>query len=352
MIEVTPVLAESAYPASAPGSRVRIVSFAPYLSRHGVELSFRPTLTDGEYSLVISGASANRKARVLAAAASRLLRRGRVPDEGAFLVHRLRFLLPLPAVDPPPRIDAYDFDDALFVGSTMHENRRFAWAKREAARWRAYTGRARVVIAGNAYLATHAREHAQRVEVVPSCVDPSVQPTHEHGEPEVVRVGWIGSKSTAVYLEQCLPVLERLNCTRRRAELVLVGAETPYDAPWIQTKPWSLDREKELLASFDIGIMPLPDDEWTRGKCGYKLLQYFAAGVPAVASPVGVNRDLVGDERGILASSDQEWLKALERLVGDAPMRQEMGFNARRFVERQYSYERWAPRLAELLTDL
>lgn len=309
-------------------------------------------MTDAEYSLVISDASANRKARVLAAGASRLLRRGRVRQDGVFLVHRLRFLLPLPAVDPPPRLDAYDFDDALFVGSTMHENRRFAWVKREAARWHAYTGRARLVIAGNSYLATHAREHAQRVEVVPSCVDPSVQPTHEHGEREVVRVGWIGSKSTVVYLEQCLPVLERLNRTRRRVDLVLIGAETPYNAPWIESHPWSLDREKDLLASFDIGIMPLPDDEWARGKCGYKLLQYFAAGVPAVASPVGVNRTLVGCERGILASSEAEWYAALGQLAGDATTRREMGSRARTFVEKEYSYERWAPRFAGLLREL
>ena len=98
--------------------------------------------------------------------------------------------------------------------------------------------------------------------------------------------------------------------------------------------------------------MPLPDDEWTRGKCGYKLLQYFAAGVPAVASPVGVNRAIVGEERGMLASSNDDWFKALEMLVRDAQARREMGSNARQFVEAKYSYERWAPELAGMLKSL
>ena len=208
------------------------------------------------------------------------------------------------------------------------------------------------MIAGNEYLASRAREHADRVEVIPSCVDPPTQPTHQHGEREVVRVGWIGSRSTAAYLERCLPAMERLNRSGTRAELVLVGAGTRHRAPWIRSHAWSLSSEKELLASFDIGIMPLPDDDWTRGKCGYKLLQYFAAGVPAVASPVGVNRRLLGNERGILASSADEWLEALDRLVADPAMREEMGRNARRFAEAEYSYRCWAPRLAELLKAL
>ncbi len=329
-----------------------MLSFAPHLTEHGVDLSFRSTMSEAEYSLVTSDASATRKAGALATSGARLLRRRAPRQEGLFLVHRLRFLLPLPMVEPPADVDAYDFDDALFVGSTTEENRRFAWAKREPARWRTYMKRSRLVIAGNEYLASHAREHADRVEVIPSCVDPSIQPTHEHGEREVVRVGWIGSRTTAAYLEQCLPAMERLNSSRTRAELVLVGAGTGYRAAWIRSHPWTADSEKELLASFDIGIMPLPDDDWTRGKCGYKLLQYFAAGVPAIASPVGVNRGLVGNERGILVSSEEEWLEALERLVREHAIREEMGSNARHFVEAEFSYRRWAPRLAELLKAL
>ena len=317
-----------------------------------MDLSFRPSLSDDEYAVVTSGTSAARKARVLATAAARLVRNRNFAPDSLSLVHRLRFLLPVPGIDPPRSLDVYDFDDALFIGSTGHDNRHFGWVKRESERWHAYTSGARLVIAGNEYLAARASTIAKRVEVVPSCVDPSIQQVREHAEREVVRIGWIGSKSPAVYLKQCLPVLEKLNRNGQRAELVVVGAGTLFDDPWITSLPWTAESERELLASFDIGIMPLPDDQWARGKCGYKLLQYFAAGVPAVASPVGVNSTMVGDERGVLASSDDEWFKALELLVNDARARKDMGSNARRFVEARYSYEHRAPQLAEMLKSL
>jgi glycosyltransferase involved in cell wall biosynthesis len=350
------VAAETAYPISAPSGRVRLAAFAPHLRDHGVSLTFRPTLTDDEYRLITSDASPARKAASLTRAAARLARRGAGRrDDDLLLVHRLRFLAPVPGLEPTRAVDAYDFDDALYLGSILASNRRFAWVKREAERWRSYTTRARLVIAGNANLAAHARAHARRVEVVPSCVDPSVQQTRQHGEPEVVTIGWIGSRSTVDQLRAVLPVIARLNDSRTRARLVLIGAGgIGYEADWLELRQWSLAREAEDLASFDVGIMPLPDTEWTRGKCGYKLLQYFAAGVPAVASPVGVNSQIVGSDkrRGLLATTDEEWSSALEELITDHLARAEMGAEARRFVEREYSYQRWAPELAAILAEL
>jgi glycosyltransferase involved in cell wall biosynthesis len=170
-----------------------------------------------------------------------------------------------------------------------------------------------------------------------------------------VTIGWIGSRSTVDQLRTVLPSIERLNRDRLRARLVLVGAGTVgYEAEWLDQREWSLDSEGEDLASFDIGIMPMPDTEWTRGKCGYKLLQYFSAGLPVVASPVGVNTRMVGEgeERGLLAVSQDDWRSALERLIADHAARREMGAAARAFVEREYSYQRWAPELAALLADL
>jgi glycosyltransferase involved in cell wall biosynthesis len=137
-----------------------------------------------------------------------------------------------------------------------------------------------------------------------------------------------------------------------RAKLVAVGAMPLTVAPWFEPRPWRLDTEGEELAGFDIGVMPMPDNEWTRGKCGYKILQYFAAGVPAVASPVGVNQSLIEPDRGVLAESEEEWLRALELLVNDPEARAQMGAAGRTFVERHYSYERWAPEVAALCASL
>ena len=329
---------------------MRIASYERFLRAYGVELMYRPMLTEREYATLSSDTSAPRKAMMLAA--STLRAAGRRPRHDLLLVHRLRLLNPAPRLDPPRRLDAYDIDDALFLGSPAAVNRRFQWAKQEARRSIECMQRARLVIAGNSFLADRAREFAHRVEVVPTCVDPTRQPTHVHEPQDVVTVGWIGSHTTSSYLEPVLRVLTQLNDGALRARLVLVGADPRLRADWIEQHPWSPHTETGELASFDIGIMPLPDTDWARGKCGYKLLQYFSAGVPAVASPVGVNVPLVGNERGILASSPTEWESALKQLLADPDRRRESGAAARRFVEREYSYQRWAPELASMLRSL
>jgi glycosyltransferase involved in cell wall biosynthesis len=354
---MTRVTAETTYPIEAPSARVRLADFAPHLRRHGVELQYKPTLGLAEYRMLTSHVNAVRKGVALARAGTRLaLRDVRARHDALLLVHRLRFLAPIPGAEPPRHVDVYDFDDALYLGSTFLANRRFGWVKREAERWRSYVDRARLVIAGNAHLADRAREHAERVEVVPSCVDPERQPLREHGERDVVTIGWIGSQSTTDQLRDVLPAIAALNEDGLRARMVLVGAEPVFfgNPAWLERKAWSLDSERADLSSFDVGIMPLPDTEWARGKCGYKLLQYFSAGVPAIASPVGVNSSIVGEDeqRGLLASTHEAWRSALARLVADAHARAEMGANARAFVEREYSYERWAPELAGLLNEL
>jgi glycosyltransferase involved in cell wall biosynthesis len=349
------IAAQTTYPMSAASPRVRLASFIPYLSRHGVELRYEPTLTEDEYRLIASDSAPLRKAASLARAAMRLARRGggRTGDD-LLLVHRLRFLAALPGLEPARHVDAYDFDDALYLGSSLPANRRFGWVKREGERWRSYVRRARLVIAGNSHLAGHAREHARRVEV-PSCVDPTRQPMRQHADRELVTIGWIGSRSTVDHLQEVLPAVAALNEGELVARMVLVGAgDVDYEAPWLEVRPWSIDSEPDDLASFDIGVMPLPDSDWTRGKCGYKLLQYFSAGVPAVASPVGVNTMIIGGgkERGLLADGREQWISALEQLIGDHEARREMGSGARRFVESEYSYQRWAPELASLLAEL
>lgn len=343
------ILGETAYPLSVPSARVRIADFAPFLRPHGIDLEYRPTLTEAEYGVIASAASPLQKAALLGRSAMRAAT-GR-PAHDLLLVHRLRLLGGLPPIDPPRHLDVYDLDDALFLGSAAAANRRFEWAKGEARRSVAYARRARLVLAGNGYLAGWARDHARRVEVVPSLVDPSQQPLREHGETARPVVGWIGSRTSSAYLEPVLPVLRALS-EEGAVRVVLVGADPSLRAPWIEHRPWSLATQPRDLASFDIGIMPLPDTEWARGKCGYKLLQYFAAGVPAVASPVGVNRDLVGDERGVLAGTADEWEAGLRELAADVDGRRERGSSARVFVERGYSYGSWAPELAAMLRSL
>jgi glycosyltransferase involved in cell wall biosynthesis len=349
---VVTVIAQTAYPASAASARVRLASFAPFLAEHGIRLDYRPTLSDAQYAVVARGRGTLPKLRPLFVSAALVARRPAADPADLLLVHRLRSLMPVPALEFSPRIDVYDFDDAMFVGSGPGTGLGSRLVKGEARRWARYVAAAQLVIAGNEYLASAASERAGRVEVVPSCVDPARYPHHDHGDRSPVTIGWVGSRTTSRYLGQVLPALERMNREGLRARLLVVGGGALPAARWLEQRPWSLEREAADLADFDIGILPLPDDPWTQGKCGYKALQYLAAGVPVIASPVGVNVRLVGKERGRLASSDTEWRGAFEELCGDPEARRQMGEEGRRFAEREYSYKRWAPELAAMIQSL
>ncbi len=348
-IEFT-VQGRTAYPVSAASSRVRVANYIPFLARHGIELKFASTLSSSEYSTLVSAAHPLRKATVLGRSALRAAATRSSDD--LTLVHRLLLLTPLPAVDPPRMLDVYDFDDALLVGYAAAAHRRFQWTKQEGRRAIACMSRAKLVLTGNATLAAQAAEYARRVEVIPSCVDPQSQPLRVHGEQDLPTIGWIGSHTTVSYLEPLLEVLDRMQARGARFRFVVIGGDSGLRAPWIEHRPWSEETQAGELAQLDIGVMPLPDTEWTRGKSGYKLLQYFAAGVPAVASPVGVNTYFVSEGRGIAATSAREWEIALDELLHDAGAREQRGAAARQFVERHYSYQRWAPELADLLRSI
>jgi glycosyltransferase involved in cell wall biosynthesis len=211
---------------------------------------------------------------------------------------------------------------------------------------------ARVVMAGNRILADAAREHASRVEVVPSCVDPWQQQTAVHRDTETLTLGWIGSPTTSAYLQPVLEVLSSMYERHRPIRLRLMGASGRWVAPWIDHVPWSVDAERRMLTEIDVGLMPLPDDPWARGKCGYKLLRYFCAGLPTISSPVGIAADMLADGRGLRAETHVQWERAIEELMGDVDVRKEMGERARNFVVHEYSFDVWAPRVAELFRGL
>jgi glycosyltransferase involved in cell wall biosynthesis len=167
-----------------------------------------------------------------------------------------------------------------------------------------------------------------------------------------VTVGWIGRDSTTMYLEPVLPVLARLQQAHPGLRVRLVGGLPGTGAGVAAVRPWSLATELDELACFDIGIMPLTDDDWARGKGGYKILQYFACGIPTVASPVGVNADIVRDgETGFLARDAREWESGLSKLIEDRELRRRMGAAGRRAAEAEHSLAVAAPRLLAALEE-
>lgn len=249
-----------------------------------------------------------------------------------------------------------DLDDAIFHNYDLHPStlvRRLLGRKID----RLMTGAA-LVTAGNSYIAQRARSAGARwVEVLPTVIDLFRYPKRVPSAPVTLAdnsapltIGWIGSPATSRYLARISEPLARL-ANRRRIRLCLIGTD-PLAIPGVEvvSLPWSEATEVEGILDFDIGVMPLADSPWERGKCGYKLIQYMACGLPVVASPVGVNTTLVEPGvNGFLARDAAGWYEALVRLADDAPLRRRMGAAGRERVEKEYCLQVTAPRLAQWL---
>lgn len=208
-----------------------------------------------------------------------------------------------------------------------------------------------LVLVGNSFLADHARRNARRVEVVPTSVELSAS---RAAPGEGMTVVWIGLPENLMYLEIVRPALERLARRHPRLRLRVVSSAAPeWTAPAVEPVPWTADGEVAALASADLGIMPLTDDDWSRGKCAFKILQYMAAGLPVVASPVGANLDAVVDgETGFLARTSADWERAVERLLLDPGLARRMGDAGRRLVAARYGRARVAATAAGLISSV
>lgn len=245
----------------------------------------------------------------------------------------------------------YDVDDAvMFNGQGQPEMRR-------QSRFRATVSAADVVICGNSFLADQAQDYARRIAVIPTCIDSEAfHPRWKSQNAGPLTIGWTGSRSTNRYLNEILPVIASfgsrvqfrfLSDTSEGVDLQSLG-DVSY-----RFTPWSPEVEITETAAFDIGLMPLPDNPWTRGKCGFKALQYMGLGIPAVCSPVGVNAEIITHEKnGLLAKSPEEWTRALGRLVADSEFREQLGQAGRKRIEEHYAVNAQAPRLVELIEQL
>jgi len=243
----------------------------------------------------------------------------------------------------------FDFDDSIFTspaGDWSPSTRR-----RVDGRLRAVIGAADVVIAGNGFLGDKARElGAKTVEVIPTSVDLSGYIVKKHADGPVT-LGWIGSSVNHRYLDMLADVLQGLSKRHVGLRLLVVSDRDFFmDGVEVVNRRWSEQTEVNDLFDMDIGLMPLEDNEWTRGKCALKALQYMAAGIPPVCSAVGANLDVVEDGRdGYLCGDDACWTESIEKLIGDAGLRERMGAEARRKVEGSYSLERAAERLVKCI---
>ncbi|TWD86096.1 glycosyltransferase involved in cell wall biosynthesis [Variovorax beijingensis] len=243
-----------------------------------------------------------------------------------------------------------DYDDAIFHKYDQHRSVWVRWLL--GRRIDRLMADARLVIAGNDYLAQRARKAGARwVEVLPTVVDLeryAAKPPNQR-RVDIPYIVWIGSPSTVKYLAALEAPLAAL-AARSPFKLRVIGGSLKMTGVDVECVPWTEESEVQSIAECDIGVMPLNDSPWERGKCGYKLIQYMACGLPVVASPIGVNTKIVRDGvNGFLVTSADAWVGKLEQLLRDADLRRSMGREGRRSVEAEYCVQQAGPLLANLL---
>ena len=344
------LLALTRYGDLGASSRVRLGQFVPGLAARGIAVETLPLLGNAYVRDLyagrprrlpaLAGAYARRAAAMLARRPADLLwvEKELLPFAPAWAERAL--LAGRPYV--------VDYDDATFHSYDLHPNalvRRAYGCKVD----RLMRG-ARLVAAGNDYLAERARAAgARRVEILPSVVDMQHYGAAAPAPGAPFTIGWVGSPGSERLLEGVAGVLAESVAAGARVVLVGASARALPGVPH-ETRPWTEATEAADIGTFDVGIMPLADSPWERGKCGFKLIQYMAAGRPVVASPVGVNAEIVIEgETGFLAPDADTWRSALGRLRADAPLRTAMGAAGRTRAEARYSLAVATPRFADLL---
>lgn len=313
-------------------SRYRVLQFIPYLNTEGIETEVRAYPgTPAELARFFGG----------------------LPRYDCLFLQRKRFSGPLLSlVRRRARKIVYDFDD-----SVMYRNSK-AGSPHSKTRMKRFADMVKAsdfVIAGNRFLMEQTRAFTDRVAVIPTAVDADRYiPKDYTKKKERVTIGWIGDHGSIHYMEKMKPVFEELGKRHSEAELSIVcDVFIDCDNIPVIKKTWSRQTEIADLQDMDIGLMPLVNDLWSEGKCGLKILQYFGVAVPAVCTPVGVNKDVVTDGvSGFYARSPEEWLDKLSILITNPSLRKKMGLKGRQTVLRDYTVQACAPKLVKILKSV
>jgi len=354
------VLFVAQYGPLAASSRTRVFDYLPLLSKAGVAADCVIVISDAWVRRLNAGGVANRFLYYWVAWVRTwfvgFCCLWRVKHCDVLFIQKVLFPSPIAKLLRRYRHKIiFDFDDAIFTLEKVGNG--FFKQVRQRRRQRGLPGMleaAFCAVVENAYTAEYAGKFCTRVERITGPIDTTrYAPGKRKPEDEVV-LGWIGSPTTTAYLDLIREPLEELGRRYAHVTLCLIGASSfEFDGLPMVTHEWSLNTEVTHLSRFDIGLMPLPEDAFTRGKGGYKLLQYMAMALPVVASPVEINREIVEDgENGFLADHSADWVVSLSRLIEDGDLRRRMGQSGRKKMEQDFSLQQSSQRLVGILQSM
>lgn len=342
---------------TAPGQRFRIEQWEPLLRERGVEIDYAPFENEELNSVLHQGGRMTRKLRLVAEAfAQRFTALNKVGEYEACYLFREAALLGPPLFERllAKRIPiVFDFDDAIFVSYRSPSNGYLSYLK--------FAGKAKTicrisahVMVGNPYLADYAKQYNDNVTVIPTTIDTEKYSARSRADSATVPViGWTGSFSTVQHLDTLRGALQKLARTEQFRLRVIGTPRYQLDGVAVEALPWRSETEIEDLEPIDVGIMPLPDDMWSKGKCGLKALQFMALGIPVVCSPVGVNTVIIQDgQNGFVPATEEEWIERLRDLLRSVELRNRIGQAGRATVEQTYSAKAQAPRVFEIFRGL
>lgn len=334
-------------PNRSPGQRFRIEQYIDFLNEHGFQcsISYLISQKDDQY-LYKKGYLLKKLLFFLKSIFKRFkdIRRARKYD--AVFIYREALLHGSTCIERQLHKQSipiiFDFDDAIWLLDMSEANEKFRWLK-NPHKFDRILQMSTVVVAGNEYLASYARQFAQDVRVIPTTLNTEIyRPLEKKQKKDYVVIGWSGSHTTIKHFKAFEEVFLKIHQKYdTKIRFCIISNEPPnhMKIPY-EFIPWSTQTEIPAVGSFDIGIMPLPDDEWTRGKCGFKGLLYMSLGVATVMSAVGVNREIIQDGiNGFLAETEEDWIEKLSLLIENEDLRVQMGHLGRKTVVESYSFE-------------
>ena len=344
-------------PNRSPSQRFRFEQFISYLEEHGYQIDFSYLLNaEQDKAYYRPGHYAQKLRIVLSSTLKRLGELFKVKKYDLIFVQREAYMLGTAFFErgmgsKVPMI--FDFDDSIWMQNVSEANAKLSFLK-DASKTAKIIEKAALVFAGNQYLADYAHQYNKKVVIVPTTIDTdSYQAVKK--EKQKVCIGWSGSVTTIQHFSTAIPALKRIKDKYGDSVYFKIIGDPDYYCKELDTQgiAWKAATEIEDLSEIDIGIMPLPDTEWAKGKCGLKGLQYMALGIATLMSPVGVNSEIIQDGvNGFLPETEDEWVSDLSKLVESKELRQQIGDAGKRTVEEHYSTNAWKAKYLEYFNQL